>query len=104
MIRAQILKYLPGAREGEGGGSKGTVRRGAMEKSKYVRVFEGKEVRRDDPIKYFLPTTVGNTFRVPEGLMAIEVPRMKRSLEKERVEGEKESVLPSDGEERMEGA
>ena len=34
--------------------------RGAMEKSRYVRVIE--EVREDDPVKYFLPTGVGSTF------------------------------------------
>ena len=33
--------------------------------------------------------------------MAIEVPRMKRFLEEEREEGEKGSVLPSVGEERI---
>ena len=47
-------------------GSKGNVRgvstgREVMGKSKYVRVIE-KEVRRDDPIEYFLPTGVGSTF------------------------------------------
>ena len=36
--------------------------------------------------------------------MTIEVPRMKRFLEEERIEGEKESVLPSIGEERIGGA
>ena len=35
--------------------------------------------------------------------MAIEVPRMKRFLEEERMEGEKESVLPSVGEELIRG-
>ena len=35
--------------------------------------------------------------------MAIEVPRMKRFLEEERMEGEKELVLPSVGEERIAG-
>ena len=30
VIRAQVLKYLPGARKGKKGGSKGHVRRGAM--------------------------------------------------------------------------
>ena len=60
MIRTQVLKYLPGAREGKRGGSKGDVRGGAIEKSRYVKVIEG-EVR-DDPIEYFLPTGVGRTF------------------------------------------
>ena len=36
--------------------------------------------------------------------MAIEVPRMKRFLEDGRIEGEKESVLPSVEEERIGGA
>ena len=49
------------------GGSKGDIRggataRGAMEKCRYARVIEGKEVRREDPIEYFLPTWVGSTF------------------------------------------
>ena len=37
-----------------------TVRE-AMEKGGCVRVIEGEKVRRDDPIKYFLPTGVGST-------------------------------------------
>ena len=37
-------------------------------------------------------------------VMAIEVPRMKTFLEEGRMEGEKESVLPSVGEERIGGA
>ena len=60
MIRTQVLKDLPGARQGERRGSKGDVRGGAMEKSSYIRVIEGKEVRRHDPIEYFLLTKVGN--------------------------------------------
>ena len=36
--------------------------------------------------------------------MAVEVPRMKRFLEEKRMEGEKESDLPSIGEERIGGA
>ena len=46
-----------------------------MEKGGCVRVIEGEEVRRDDPVKYFLPAGVGGTYRVPEGVMAIEVPK-----------------------------
>ena len=42
--------------------SKGDVRRGAMKKSRYVRVIERKEVKGDDPIEYFLITGVGSTF------------------------------------------
>ena len=67
MIRIQVLKHLPKARESERGGSKGDVRgggtsRATMEKSRYVRVIEGEEVRGDGPIKYFLPTGVESTF------------------------------------------
>ena len=40
----------PGSRKG----SKGYAR-GAMEKGRYVRIIEGEEVRRDDPVEYFLP-------------------------------------------------
>ena len=44
-----------------------------MEKSRYVKVIEGEEVRRDGAIEYFLPTRVGSTSCVPEGVMAVEV-------------------------------
>ena len=50
-----------------------------MKKSKYVRVIAGEEVRGDDPIECFLPTGVGSTFRVVEGLMAIEVSQNKET-------------------------
>ena len=46
-----------------------------MEKSGCVRVIEGEEVRREDPVEYFLPSGVGSTSSVPEGVMAIEVPQ-----------------------------
>ena len=80
MIRSQVLKHLPGAGKGERRGSKGNVRRGAtarggMEKSKYVEDIKGEEVRRNDPIEYFLLTGVRSTSSVPEGVMAIEVPQ-----------------------------
>ena len=66
MVRTQVLKHLPGARKGKRGGSKEDVRgrataRGAMEKDGCVRVIEGEEVRRNDPVKYFLPVGVGGT-------------------------------------------
>ena len=66
MIRAQVLKHLPGAGKGERGGSKGNVREeataiGAMEKGRCDRVVEEEEVRRDDPVRYFLSTGVGST-------------------------------------------
>ena len=64
---------------GERGSSKGDVRRGstarrAMEKSRYVRVIEGKEVRGDDPIEYFLSTGLELVFE-SQRVMAIEVPQ-----------------------------
>ena len=59
--------------KGKRGRSKGDVKGRAMEKSRYFGVFENEEVRRDDPIEYFLPTGVGSTFWVPEGVMAMEV-------------------------------
>ena len=46
-----------------------------MEKGGCVRVIEGEEVRRNDPVEYFLPAGVGSTSGVPEGVMAIEVPQ-----------------------------
>ena len=82
-------------------GSKGDVRRGAtargtMEKGGCVRVIE---VRGDDPVEYLLPASVGSTSGVPEGVMAIEVPQNE-----EISGGEKESVLPSLGRSKWEGA
>ena len=74
-----------------------------MEKSRYVRVVDGKEVRRNDPVEYFLPTELGSTSLVPEGVMAIEVSQMKRFLEEKKIEGAKKSVLPSDKEKRIGG-
>ena len=67
VIRTQVLKHLPRAREGERERSKEDIKgvataREATGKSRYVRVIERKEVRRDDPIEYFLPTGVGTTF------------------------------------------
>ena len=76
---------------------------GAMGKGGCVRVVEAEEVRGNDPVEYFLLTGVGSTSGVPEGVMAVEDPRMKRFLEVGRMEGEKESVLPSVGEERIGG-
>ena len=61
MVKTQVLKHLPGARKGKRRGSKGDVRRGAMEKGGCVRAIKGEEVRRDDPVKYFLPAGVGST-------------------------------------------
>ena len=80
MVRTQVLKHLPGARKSKSRSSKGDVRRGAtargaMEKGRCVRVIEWEEVRRDDMVKYFLPSGVRSTSGVPEGVMAIEVPQ-----------------------------
>ena len=46
---------------------------------------------------------VGSTSGVPEELMAIEVPRMKRFLEEGKMEGEKKSFLQPVGEEQIGG-
>ena len=67
MVRTQVLNHLPGARKSKRGRSKGDVRRGAtargaMEKGGCVKVIEGEEVRRNDPVEYFLPVGVGGTF------------------------------------------
>ena len=80
MVRTQVLLHLPGAGKSKRRGSNGDVRggataRGAMEKSRCVRVIEGEEVRRNDPVKYFLPTGVGGTSLSPIGGDAIEVPQ-----------------------------
>ena len=56
-----------------------------MEKGRYVTVIEGEEVRRNDPIEYFLPTRVGSTLCVPERMLAIEFPQ-----DEEIFEGRKE--------------
>ena len=66
MVRTQVLKPVPGARKGKSRRSKGDVRRGAtareaMKKGGCVRVIEGEEVRRDNPVEYFLPAEVGST-------------------------------------------
>ena len=63
-----------------------------MEKNRYVRIIEGEEVGRDDPIESL-------EFQRGDGNS-----RMKRFLVKRRMEGEKESVLLSVGEEQIGGA
>ena len=111
MIKTKVLKHLPGAGKGERGWSKGNVRggataKGAIEKSRYCASgsLRGRRSEEMTEFEYFLPTEVGSTFRVPEGVMAIQVPRMKRFLEEGRMDGEKESILPSVGEEQIGGA
>ena len=66
MVRTQVLWHLPGAGKGKKRWSKRDVRgrataRGAMEKGGCVRAIEGEEVRRNDPVEYFLPAGVGGT-------------------------------------------
>ena len=89
MVRTQVLKHLPRAGESKRGRSKGDVRRratvrGAVKKGGCVRVIEGEEVRRDNPVEYFLPAGVGGTSGVPEGGIAIKV------LQNEEISGGKD--------------
>ena len=70
-----------------------------MEKSRYVRVIEGEEVRRDDPIKYFLSRGSEVPFDFQRVCWQLKSPRVKIFLE-----GEKESVLPSVREKQIGGA
>ena len=44
-----------------------------IEKVRSIGIIEGKEVQRDDQIKYFLPTAVKSTFLVRERMMVFEV-------------------------------
>ena len=67
MVRIQVLKHLPGAGKGKRRGSKEDVRRGAMEKDRCVIVIEGKEVRRDDTVEYFLSAESGVPFESQRG-------------------------------------
>ena len=67
MIRAQVLNPLPGAREGERGGSKEDVGRrvtasGAMKKSRYVTVIERKVIRGESTNECFPFRRVRNIF------------------------------------------
>ena len=38
-----------------------------MDKGGCVMVIDGEEVRRDDPVEYFLPTGIGSNSSVSEG-------------------------------------
>ena len=60
-----------------------------MEKDGCVRVIEGEEVRRNDPVEYFLLARVRSTSGVPEGLIAIEVPQNEEISGGEKNEGRK---------------
>ena len=64
-MKAQVFKHLPGAR----GRSIGDVRGGGRN----VRLIEGTEVRRGDPIEYFILTGARRALKVREGMMANEV-------------------------------
>ena len=80
MVRTQVLKHLSGARKGKSRRSKGDVRRGAtargaLEKSGCVRVIEGEEVRRNDPVEYFLPAGSKVPLESRRWVMASEVPQ-----------------------------
>ena len=92
------LEALLRSKRGE---SKGNVRRGATvrkvrKKGWLLRVIEGEEVRGDDPI---LSPHLGQKYlSSSRGLMAVEVPRMKKFMAVE-----KESVFLSVGEERIGG-
>ena len=97
----------PRARKGKRRGGKGDVRRGATARGAMedgcVKVIEREEVRGDDPVEYFFPAGVGSNSGVPKRVMAIEVSQNEEILEEGRMEGEKESVLPSVGEEQIGG-
>ena len=56
--RKHVLRGIAGVGEGKRKGSKEDIRRGATKKTKSVRVIEGKEIRTDVPIEYFLSTRV----------------------------------------------
>ena len=91
------------------GRSKGDVRRrsnarGAMEKSKNIEVIKGKEVRRDDLIKYFLPTGFRSTFWVPEDMMAIDTLQSEEISGRRKSGGKKKSVLLFVEEEQIGGS
>ena len=57
------LEALPRSKRGgiKGNVKGGATARGAKEKSRCIRVIEGEEVKRDNPIEYFLPTGVEST-------------------------------------------
>ena len=73
-----------------------------MEKSWYVRVIEGKEVKRDNPIEYFVFTEIRSSFRSKRERWQLKFLGMNRFLEEGRMEREKESILLSVGENRKE--
>ena len=103
------MKNFPGARKGKRRGSKGNVRRaatarGATEKGGCVRVIEGEDVRRYGPANTSSPRWSKVTLESQRELWQLKSPRMKRFLVEGRMEGEKESVLLSVGEERIRGA
>ena len=82
---------------------RGVSARGAMERGGCVRVIEWEEVRRDDPVKYFFLWGPEVPLESQRRSWQLKSPRLKRFLEEGRMEGEKESVLPSIGEEQIRG-
>ena len=72
-----------------------------MKKGGCVRVIEGEEVKGNDPVEHFLPASVESTSWVPEGVMAIEVPKNEEISGGEKNGGRKESVLSFVGEEQI---
>ena len=80
------------------GGNKGDVRKGvtasiALEKVRSVRVIDGKEVRRDNPMKYFLSAGIRIIIQVPGGMILIEIFQIEKIYE--GTEEEKKSILLS---------
>ena len=84
-------------------GSKRDVRgvataRGAIENSRYVRVIGSGRSQEMTQLNTFSPRGLKVSF---ESLRQLKPSRMKIFLEEGRMEGKKESVLPSIGEERI---
>ena len=107
MVRIQVLKHLPGARKSKRGGSKGDVKRratanGAMEKgvSGSLRGRRSEEMTQSNT-----SSSRGSEVHLESqrGSWQLKSSRMKRFLEEGRMEEEKESVLPSVGEEQIWG-
>ena len=65
----------------------------AMGKSCGIGITERKEIRGDEPIKFYPLTGVRSAFVVVEEVMANEVPHNKEISRGERMEEEKKSIL-----------
>ena len=72
-----------------------------MKKISDARVIEGEEVRRDDPIEYFLPTGSEALLKSQRKYCQLKSSKIKIFLEEGGMEGEKESVLLSVAEKRI---